>query len=81
MTTRTLRAALSALVLSGFLAAPVLATTHPHKPPHHPTKQQRPAHHPTRKRPPHHPTKRRPPNHPTKQRPPHHPTKQGANGQ
>ena len=72
MTTRTLRAALSALVLSGFLAAPVLATTHPHKPPHHPTKQQRPAHHPT---------KRRPPNHPTKQRPPHHPTKQGANGQ
>ena len=66
MGTRTLRAALSALALSGMLAAPVLATTHPRKPPHHPTKQQRPAHHPT-KRPSHHPTKRRPPHHPTKQ--------------
>jgi hypothetical protein len=71
MSTRKLRAALSALALSGFLAAPVLATTHPHKPAHHPTKQ----------RPPNHPTKQRPPNHPTKQRPPNHPTKQGANGQ
>jgi len=71
MDTRRLRTVLSALALSGMLAAPVLATTtHPKKPPHHPTKLRRPAHHPTRKRPPHHPTRRRPP---------HHPTKQGAN--
>ena len=47
MNTRKLRAALSTLALSMFLAAPVLATTHPHKPPHHPTKQ-RPPHHPTK---------------------------------
>ncbi len=57
MVTLKLRTALSALALSGMLAAPVLATTHPRKPPHHPTKQQRPPHHPTKQRPPHHPTK------------------------
>jgi hypothetical protein len=67
MGTRRLRVALSALALVGMLAAPVSATTHPKKPPHHPTKQRRPAHHPTKRRPPHHPTKRRPPHHPTKQ--------------
>ena len=72
MGTRTLRAALSALALTATLATPVLAATHPRKPPHHPTKMQRPAHHPTKRRPPHHPTKRRPP---------HHPTKQGGNAQ
>lgn len=69
--------ALSVLALSGLLVTNVSATTHPRKPPHHPTKQRRPAHHPT-KRPPHHPTKRRPAHHPTKRRPPDHPTKQGG---
>lgn len=67
MATRRLCAALFVFAVSGMLAAPVLATTHPRKPPHHPTKQQRPAHHPTKRRPAHHPTKRRPPHHPTKQ--------------
>lgn len=47
MSTRELRIALSALALSGMLAAPVLATTHPRKPPHHQTKR-RPPHHPTK---------------------------------
>jgi len=72
---RRLLIALFVFTLSGLLVTNVSATTHPRKPPHHPTKQ-RPAHHPT-KRPPHHPTKRRPAHHPTKRRPPHHPTKQG----
>jgi len=67
MTTRTLLVVLSTLTLPAMLVAPVLATTHPRKPAHHPTKMQRPAHHPTKQRPPHHPTKRRPPHHPTKQ--------------